>query len=661
LYQLQFHTLARPVRKDRAETDWHEAAMIRTALIPAAGRGSRLDRPGTPKPLVDAGGVPLIVRVLKQLEAAGVERAVVVAGYRRREVVRALTYHPELKLALEFVEHPNWRDGLASSLLAARERVLAPRPGSGQAVGGDGPFLLAMADHVFDDALVARMAAAEPEPGGLVALSEPRLERVFDPAAAVKLQVTDGRVRAAGRGLQGADAVDAGLFLATPALFDSLADVVMPGVEVDLSEAVNRLARQGRVRALPTDGLAWDDVDTPAALVHTEMRLRSRKRALQVSQRPSGTPLASPDYRFATGRPATTEIVVQRGLVAHPERVELIPPESASSPVFVFTDETVNRLYGDAFVGGLQAQGYDVHRLVMADGEESKTLANYVHLVERVLARGIDERSVLVSLGGGAVCNVCGLIASTLYRGIGLVHVPTTLMAQCDAAISHKQGVNGSRGKNLVGSYYAPRRIVVDVEVLASLEDWLIEDGLAEVLKHALGQDPAYLDLLLSYQGQARDPAFLEQVVRRNIELKCALMAEDPHEHAQGMVLQYGHTVGHPVEYLSGYSLSHGQSVAIGMMTAARVARLLGACDDSLVAVHERLLKKFRLPTCIPSGIQVPDILEAMRYNKRFLKEGTRMALLDGPGRLWSVDGDFAIPVSDAVLERALLATLEAA
>ena len=627
--------------------------MIRHALIPAAGRGTRLDRPGTAKPLVDVGGVPLVLRLLRQLERAGVESAVVVVGFRRREIVRALTYPPGLSLALTFVEHAGWRDGLASTLLAARAHLKEP-------------FVLAMADHVFDDTLIARMVNAPPVTNGLLALAERSLETVFDLSAAVKLRLDGDSVRAAGRDLVNGNAVDAGLFLATPALFDALASVVFPGSanaapgrEVDLSAAVDRLAAAGLVRAVDTAGAAWDDVDTPAGLIHAEMRLRRHQRGLKVARPVSTCPPAATDYRFTTGRPVETEIVVAPGLVRAPDRVAIVPEESASSPVFVFTDETVNRLYGDDFVGGLQRQGYDVHRLVMADGEESKTLSNFAHLAERVLARGIDERSVLVSLGGGAVCNVCGLVASTLYRGVALVHVPTTLMAQCDAAISHKQGVNGSKGKNLIGSYYAPRRIVVDPEVLSTLEDWRIEDGLAEVLKHGLAQDSAYLDMLLSYPGDLREPAFLERVVRRNIELKCALMAVDPQEHAEGMVLQYGHTVGHPLEFLSGYTLSHGQSIGIGMMVAARVSRLLGACDDTLVGLHERLLERYRLPTRIPASIRVPDVLEAMRYNKRFLVEGTRMALLSGPGRLWSVEGEHAIPVSETVLERALRATLE--
>jgi 3-dehydroquinate synthase len=638
---------------------------MQQAILPAAGRGARLDRPGTPKPLVDVGGQPLAVRTLAQLAAAGVRRAVVVVGWAAPEVVRALTHHRDLAgLELVFVENPDWEEGLARSVLAARPAL------------HDGPFLVAMADHVFDAPLVAHLAAETPPADGAVALVDDRLDLVFDLDDAVKVRLGGGRaariagggrrVTAVGRRLAPFDAVDAGLFAASPALFDALAETLRAQPRADLADAVARLAAAGRLRAVRAADVPgaprWDDVDTPASLVHAEMRLRSERRRARV-RRLATTAAAAPhtEHRFTTGAPTATRLLVGRGLTADPARLPLVPEESASSPVFVLTDETVNALYGELFVGGLRARGYDVHRLVMADGEESKTLANYTYLVERVLGRGIDERSLLVSLGGGAVCNVTGLLAATLYRGVGLVHVPTTLMAQCDAAISHKQGVNGARGKNLVGAYYAPRLIVVDPDLLATLRPELIPDGLAEVIKHALAQDRDYAAWLLAYDGSPRHPDFLEAVVRRNIALKCDLMARDPKELSEGMALQYGHTAGHPLEYLSGYGLWHGQAVALGMMVAARVARLLGACGDDLVALHERLLTRYGLPTRIPRGLRVPDILAAMRYNKRFLTEGTRMALLADVGRLWAVGGDHAIPVSDAVLARALEDTLEGA
>ena len=191
--------------------------------------------------------------------------------------------------------------------------------------------------------------------------------------------------------------------------------------------------------------------------------------------------------------------------------------------------------------------------------------------------------------------------------------------------------------------------------------DWLIPDGLAEVVKHALGQDAQYLKDLLAYQGDHRDPDFLEWVVKRNIELKCELMAVDPKEHAAGMVLQYGHNVGHAVEYLSSYDLSHGEAVAIGMMVAARIARMLGGCDDEVVELHRQVIAKYNLPTTIPATMRIPDIIDAMRYDKKFLTEGVRMALVATPGALWQVEGDYAIPVPDDVLIPALEATMEPA
>ena len=228
-------------------------------------------------------------------------------------------------------------------------------------------------------------------------------------------------------------------------------------------------------------------------------------------------------YNFTTGKPVKTEVIVARGVVSNPmlAAFEIIPMASASSPLFVFTDETVNGLYGDSFVQGFEEMGYVIHKIVLPDGEEAKTLEVYAKLADHVLSIGIDKSSVLISLGGGAVANVCGFIASTLHRGIGLIHFPTTLLAQCDASISHKQAVNAPHGKNLVGSYYAPIRIIVDTDVLQTLEDWLLPDGMGEIVKHALCQDVDLLHYLEEYEGPLEDPVFLDYVVRRTIELKC--------------------------------------------------------------------------------------------------------------------------------------------
>lgn len=616
---------------------------IREALIPAAGRGARLDRPDTPKPLVEVGGEPLILRVLSQLERAGIERAVVVVGYEGDQIVRELTNHPKLDLALEFVDHDAWRKGLASSVWAADGEL-------------DSPFLLAMADHWYDQALVDDAVDRDLDDDAVLELIDLDTDEVYDVESAVKVRAVEDRAEAIGFDLADYNAVDAGLFVGSDALLDACHDAMRETEPAGLADAMGKLAANDRVGVVEVGDDEWYDIDTPPSLIRAEMEHRDRRRHEAV-RRPEFDLEEGSDsfeYEFTTGEPVTTDVVVQRGFVRNPSEVKLIPDESASSPIYVFTDERVNRIYGDDFVGGLRDLGYDVERVVMAEGEESKTLSNYVEMAERVLGSGLDERSVLISLGGGAVCNVCGFLASTLYRGVGLVHVPTTMMAQCDAAIGHKQGVNGKHGKNHIGAYYGPIRIAVDVTVLSTLEDWLIPDGLSEVIKHALGQDPEYLEYLLDYDGDLHDPDFWEHVVRRNIELKCELMATDPKELREGMVLQYGHTVGHPIEYLSGYDLNHGESVAIGMMVAARVAKILGGWDDELVELHEHVIQKFDLPTEVPDDIQVDDILAMTRYNKRYLTEGTRMALVDEPGHIWSIDGDYAIPVSDDVIREAV-------
>ncbi|MCA9526667.1 MAG: NTP transferase domain-containing protein, partial [Myxococcales bacterium] len=224
------------------------------ALIPAAGRGARLDRPDTPKPLVEVDGVPLIVRTLRQLQAAGVSRAVIVTGHGADRMAAGLRAVPDLHLTLELVHNPDWALGLAGSIRAAASYL-------------PGPFVLAMGDHIYDAPLIARMVEAPVEPDGLVALVDLQPERVFDQDDAVNVELEDGRPVRFQRHGPG-QGIDAGLFLATPALFDALAGCAGD----ELADGVDALARAGRVRALACSGSAWDDVDTPASLVHAELR-----------------------------------------------------------------------------------------------------------------------------------------------------------------------------------------------------------------------------------------------------------------------------------------------------------------------------------------------------------------------------------------------------
>ena len=415
-------------------------------------------------------------------------------------------------------------------------------------------------------------------------------------------------------------------------------------------------------------------LSAPQRRARAELRDRLERRSASRSARvdaaksvikTSGGGIDCATYSFTTGGAVVTDVRVARGVVRDPRAAafEIIPEASASSPLFVFTDETVNGLYGDGFLEGLEAMGYVVHRVVIPDGEDAKTLEVYAELAERVISMGIDKHSVMISLGGGAVANVCGFVASTLHRGVGLVHFPTTLLAQCDAAISHKQAVNAKHGKNLVGSYYAPIRIVVDPDVLATLDDWLLPDGMGEIVKHALCQDAELLHMLDDYDGPLLNPAFLEQVIRRTIELKCQVIDIDPKEKREAVVLIYGHTLGHPVEAISHRPgslccLSHGQAVAIGCVVAARVAAKMGLADASVIERTVDLCEKYHLPTQIPPDQSVDRIMAKLPYNKTWTQEGTVMALLESTGRLFNVDATYLLPVDDATVREALEETM---
>jgi choline kinase len=245
---------------------------IKRLLIPAAGRGARLDRPGMPKPLVWVAGLPMIVRTLVQAEEAGVEEAVVVVGYEAPTVVKALTHHPRLtRLKVRFVEAPRWADdGLVASLLAARE------------VLGQERFVIAMGDHVFDGKLIERIVGERVGDGEVVAMVDGNLAEVFDPAAAVKAKTHRGAILEMGWDVPGFDAVDCGLFACGPEAWAAFAEAYQADPKANIFAAVNRLAAKGLARAASADGLPWDDVDTPAALIRTEMRHRKQRREQNV-------------------------------------------------------------------------------------------------------------------------------------------------------------------------------------------------------------------------------------------------------------------------------------------------------------------------------------------------------------------------------------------
>jgi 3-dehydroquinate synthase len=222
-----------------------------------------------------------------------------------------------------------------------------------------------------------------------------------------------------------------------------------------------------------------------------------------------------------------------------------------------------------------------------------------------------------------------------------------------DVAISLKQGINSEKGKNLVGAYFQPLAVFIDPDV--AMPETLIRHGLSEAIKHAFAQDRPFFDFLMEYDGKISDPAFVEEVIRRTIGLKIELMQEDMFENNRAIVLQYGHEVGHAVEFLSGFKLSHGEAISIGMRVSAEISHLMSVTGKETVDAHKALLQKYGLPITIPAYLKKDAVLDALKFNKKTRGTDIRFALVEFVGKIWKIKGVYGIPCPVEIIEEALL------
>jgi 3-dehydroquinate synthase len=306
------------------------------------------------------------------------------------------------------------------------------------------------------------------------------------------------------------------------------------------------------------------------------------------------------------------------------------------------TTERVGALYRERAEQSLAAAGFRPVVVEIPDGEEHKNLAWLAVLYEKLLDAGIERRSPVVALGGGVVGDLAGFAGATLLRGLPVALVPTTLLAQVDAAIGGKTGVNHALGKNLIGAFHQPRLVIADVETLRTLPERELVAGLAEVVKYGAIRD-AGLFRLLEERVEALlavDQETIASVVAACVRHKAAVVAADEREErGDRAVLNFGHTLGHAVEVLTDYrEYLHGEAVAIGMVAAARVSRALGHCDAATVERLLALLKRIGLPTEIPRGLSAEALSVAMLRDKKKTEGRIRFVCLEGIGRTAFVD-----------------------
>ncbi|EWT02950.1 3-dehydroquinate synthase [Intrasporangium oryzae NRRL B-24470] len=305
--------------------------------------------------------------------------------------------------------------------------------------------------------------------------------------------------------------------------------------------------------------------------------------------------------------------------------------------VLVVHPPTLSVLAGRVEVA-LTEQGYAVHRAEVPDAEAAKTIGVAADLWALLGRAGFTRTDAVVGVGGGTVTDLAGFVAAGWLRGVRVVQVPTTLLGMVDAAVGGKTGVNTAEGKNLVGAFHPPAGVLCDVDVLATLPEADLVAGLAEVIKCGFIADPAILDLVEADPEAARrtDNPRLRELIERAVRVKAEVVAADLRESSLREILNYGHTFGHAIEQVEGYTWRHGEAISVGMVYVAELARLTGHLagpeGEALVARHRSVLASVGLPTTYRDD-RWEDLLTAMRRDKKSRGSTLRFVVLDGLAR----------------------------
>lgn len=283
---------------------------------------------------------------------------------------------------------------------------------------------------------------------------------------------------------------------------------------------------------------------------------------------------------------------------------ELVAASACSRTCAVVTDTTVGPLYAAQVCRSLQDAGITVRFYAFPAGERNKNLGTYGAILEFLAENKLTRSDFLVALGGGVVGDMAGFAAATYQRGIDYIQMPTTLLAASDSSVGGKTAIDLAAGKNLAGAFHQPKMVICDTGTFRTLPPDAFADGMAETLKHGLIADRDFYRFLMT--GDVRGG--MDEVVRRNVEIKAAVVGEDEKERGKRKLLNFGHTLGHAIEKCSGYTVAHGRAVAVGMVLASRAAERLGYSPAGTLEQVVRANEMYRLPTeCPYTAEQVYD------------------------------------------------------
>lgn len=319
--------------------------------------------------------------------------------------------------------------------------------------------------------------------------------------------------------------------------------------------------------------------------------------------------------------------------------------------VLIVTNDTVAPLYQEKVEAALAAK-HSVHTLVLPDGEAHKNLDTLERIFDRLLSGGYGRDATIIALGGGVIGDLAGFAAAAYQRGIEFVQLPTTLLAQVDSSVGGKTGVNHPLGKNMIGAFHQPTRVLADIDALTSLPDREFAAGLAEIIKYGLIRDPAFFDWLEANMDglNAREPTLVSEAIRRSCINKAEVVATDEREAGERALLNLGHTFGHALETELGYGAwLHGEAVAAGMCMAADLSHRLGWLDQQQIERIQRVIAAAHLPIAPPRETSAARILDLMRRDKKMQAGSLRLVLLKDIGQA-VLDNDYGEAMLDATL-----------
>jgi 3-dehydroquinate synthase len=355
-------------------------------------------------------------------------------------------------------------------------------------------------------------------------------------------------------------------------------------------------------------------------------------------------------------RDASYDILIGRGELAR--LPPLLAERCPAAAYAVVSDSHVAPLHGERVARALSDAGRRSELLTFPAGESNKTRETWADLCDRLLARHFGRDTAVVAVGGGVVGDVAGFVAATYLRGVPCVQVPTTLLAMIDSSIGGKTGVDVPAGKNLLGAFHQPRLVVADLDTLGTLPPAQLAAGVAEAVKHGVIADADYFAFLEGERAaiQRRDPAAIERLVARSVEIKAGVVAQDEREAGVRAILNFGHTVAHALEAVARFAVSHGEAVAIGMCTEARLAEALGIAAAGTAARIGAVLKAYALPNEVEGGAGVDELVVAMRQDKKAKDAGReiRFALPRKIGAMAGAGKEWTVAVEEGAIREAL-------